>query len=112
MAGIKERVGVGRGSAVVGVARPLGGTVSVARLRPDENRAARPVAVKPDRAALRLFDASAGLSLAGCVPAVPASVSPRTGNMPHSGAAFNSYAERGLGTFCACAVKDSHGRGE
>jgi len=37
----------------------------------------------PDHAALqRRFDASARLSLAGCVPAVPASVSPRSCRMP------------------------------
>jgi hypothetical protein len=53
-----------------------------------------------------LFDASTRLSLAGCVPAVPASVSPRAERVPQAAGKLNSAATRHLRALIAAPDAD------
>ena len=96
MARIKERlesrfVGSGAESAVAGYSPTAGETVPRRRdgMNPEglEKTGRRDGAANAShRATLkRLFDASAGLSLAGCVPAEPASVSSRAWHLATAG---------------------------
>jgi hypothetical protein len=74
-----------RGVAVFGTARPQGKTFIRFQSFPvvAENRPACPVTALPNHAGRkRHSDASARVSLAGCVPAEPASVFPRSARMP------------------------------